>query len=101
MATTVIGENTPGTTSGCIAWAALVLGTFILMHPYPGIVHDGVLYLGQALARLSPDIYEQDVFFRFYERAKSRGGTTTVMEGDHVVHLSQTDELARLLEEAL
>ena len=44
---------------------------------------------------------EQDGFFRFYERAKARGWTTTVMEGDHVVHLSQTDELARLLEEAL
>ena len=44
---------------------------------------------------------EQDMFFRFYERAKSRGWTTSVMEGDHVVHLSQTEELARRLEQAL
>jgi alpha-N-arabinofuranosidase len=44
---------------------------------------------------------EQDGFFRFYERAKARGWATTVMEGDHVVHLSKTNELATLLEEAL
>lgn len=44
---------------------------------------------------------EQDGFYRFYERAKSRGWTTSVMTGDHIVHVSQTDELARLLEAAL
>jgi beta-xylosidase len=42
---------------------------------------------------------EQDGFFRFYERAKSRGWTASVMEGDHVVHLTKTKELADLLAE--
>lgn len=42
----------------------------------------------------------EDVFFRYYERAKARGWKTEIMEGDHVVHLSQTRETARRLEEA-
>jgi pimeloyl-ACP methyl ester carboxylesterase len=44
---------------------------------------------------------EQDAFFRFYERARARGWTTQIMEGDHVVHLTKTKELAQLLEKAL
>ncbi len=43
---------------------------------------------------------EQDAFFRYYERAKARGWTSLVMEGDHIVHLTKTNELARLLEAA-
>ena len=42
----------------------------------------------------------QDGFFRYYERAKARGWKTQIMEGDHIVHLTKTKELARLLEEA-
>jgi alpha-N-arabinofuranosidase len=44
---------------------------------------------------------EQDGFFRFYARAKSRDWKTVVMTGDHVVHLTQTKELAQILTEAL
>lgn len=33
--------------------------------PYTGITHDGLLYTAQALNRLYPDIYGQDVFFRY------------------------------------
>jgi len=43
---------------------------------------------------------EEDMFFRYYERAKTRGWKTEIMEGDHVVHLTQTRETARRLEEA-
>lgn len=43
---------------------------------------------------------EEDMFFRYYERAKVRGWKTAVMEGDHVVHLTKTRELATRLEEA-
>jgi pimeloyl-ACP methyl ester carboxylesterase len=43
---------------------------------------------------------EQDGFYRFYERAKARGWNASIMEGDHIVHVSETKELARLLEEA-
>jgi hypothetical protein len=43
---------------------------------------------------------EQDGFFRSYERAKARGWKTQIMEGDHIVHLSKTKELAQLLEAA-
>ncbi len=44
---------------------------------------------------------EQDMFFRYYERAKTRGWTTEIMEGPHVVHLTQPVETARLLEAAV
>jgi pimeloyl-ACP methyl ester carboxylesterase len=44
---------------------------------------------------------EQDMFFRYYERANARGWKTEIMEGDHVVHLSQTRETVRRLEEAV
>jgi hypothetical protein len=43
---------------------------------------------------------EQDMFFRYYERAKARGWKTEIMEGDHVVHLTRTKELATRLEAA-
>jgi hypothetical protein len=44
---------------------------------------------------------EQDGFHRYYERAKSRDWKTAVMVGDHVVHLTKTQELAALLEQSL
>ncbi|HEU5078747.1 MAG TPA: alpha/beta hydrolase [Opitutaceae bacterium] len=43
---------------------------------------------------------EEDMFFRYYERANARGWKSQVMEGDHVVHLTKTRELATLLENA-
>jgi hypothetical protein len=46
-------------------WFAVIVGCFILMHPYAGIVHDNVLYLAQALLRLNPDIYGGDPFFQW------------------------------------
>ena len=42
----------------------------------------------------------QDAFFYFYERAKTRGWTTLVMEGDHNVQWSHPKELVGLLEKA-
>lgn len=41
-----------------------------------------------------------DAFYRGYERAKARGWKTIIMEGDHIVHLTNTDGLVRLLEQA-
>lgn len=46
-------------------WCALVIGCFILARPYAGIVHDNVLYLAQALLKLSPEIYSGDAFFQW------------------------------------
>ncbi|HEY0945411.1 MAG TPA: alpha/beta fold hydrolase [Opitutaceae bacterium] len=40
----------------------------------------------------------QDMFYRYYERAKARGWKAEVMVGDHVVHLSKTKETAARLE---
>ena len=64
----------------------------------------------QAIAQKLPTTYiltvdkgkspEQDDFYRFYERAKVRGWTVMVMEGDHNVQRSHPVELVRLLEQA-
>ena len=43
---------------------------------------------------------EQDDFYRFYERARARGWTIHIMEGDHNVQRSHPVELVRLLEQA-
>jgi pimeloyl-ACP methyl ester carboxylesterase len=40
---------------------------------------------------------EKDMFHRYYVRARARGWKALIMQGDHVVHLSQTAETARLL----
>jgi pimeloyl-ACP methyl ester carboxylesterase len=43
---------------------------------------------------------ERDDFYRFYQRAKARGWTTEIMEGDHNVQRSHPNELVKLLEQA-
>src|SRR3972149_6885494 len=44
-------------------WFAVIVAAFLLARPYAGIVHDNILYVGQALARLNPDIYRGDGVF--------------------------------------
>jgi len=41
---------------------------------------------------------DTDGFFGFYERAEARGWKALVMEGDHIVHLTQTARLVEILE---
>lgn len=41
----------------------------LLSSPYEGIRHDSILYLGQALFRLQPEIFRQDLFFQFGSQA--------------------------------
>ena len=48
-----------------VSWFALVAAIFVLAHPYTGIRHDGILYLAQALTRLNPEIFLDDVFFQW------------------------------------
>jgi hypothetical protein len=45
----------PGFVIACIAW--------VLVRPYQGVRHDAILYLGQALKHLAPDVFGRDVFF--------------------------------------
>lgn len=45
-----------------ISTVALV---WVLVRPYRGLEHDGQLYAFQALARLRPDLYANDLFVRF------------------------------------
>jgi pimeloyl-ACP methyl ester carboxylesterase len=64
----------------------------------------------QAIAQKLPTTYiltvdkgkspEQDDFYRFYQRAKARGWTALIMEGDHNVQRSHPNELVKLLEQA-
>lgn len=41
----------------------------LLFHPYRGIWHDSVVYLGQSLARLHPDAFRHDIFFAYGSQA--------------------------------
>ena len=46
-------------------WFAVITAVFLLARPYAGIIHDNILYVAQALARLNPDIYRGDVYFQW------------------------------------
>ncbi len=46
-------------------WCALIAAVLVAAHPYAGVVHDGILYLAQALAHIYPDIYAGDLFFKW------------------------------------
>ena len=41
----------------------------LLFHPYRGIWHDSVVYLGQSLALLHPDTFRHDLFFAYGSQA--------------------------------
>lgn len=45
-----------------LAWLVVPV-VWLLARPYRGIRHDAMLYAGQALSRLWPDIFSHDVFF--------------------------------------
>jgi hypothetical protein len=45
--------------------ALLVIGVWLMLHPYRGIVHDARLYAVQALRQLNPEIFDRDLFFAF------------------------------------
>lgn len=46
-----------------IIGALLGMTVLLLLHRYPGIVHDSILYMGEGLAKRSPDIFAHDLFF--------------------------------------
>lgn len=43
--------------------ALLVLASWLLARPYVGLRHDGILYLGQALLHMQPEVMSRDLFF--------------------------------------
>jgi len=49
--------------------ALLLAAVFVLSHPYIGIRHDGILYLGEALVDLDPARMAHDLFFLFGSQA--------------------------------
>jgi len=62
----IAGAPGPGACRGTpLAPAALVLlfGFWLIVHPYEGLVHDGVLYAAQALRHAHPGIFANDLFF--------------------------------------
>jgi hypothetical protein len=48
-----------------IAFGLVLVALWVILTPYPGITHDGQGYALQAMARLSPAVFADDVFLRF------------------------------------
>ena len=46
-----------------VAGALLGIASILLLHRYYGIYHDAILYMGQGLAQLRPDVMFNDPFF--------------------------------------
>jgi hypothetical protein len=82
-------------------WCAIVTAIFILAHPYIGVHHDGILYLGQALARLHPEIFRGDVFFHW--GSQDRYTLFSPLYGWLIVHLGigRADVILVLLSQGL
>lgn len=78
--------------------------------PHPTATLNQPIRLTNAAAREIPAVYiltvdpgkrpQEDVFFKFHERAKERGWTTWIMDADHVPNINKPKELAELLEKA-
>jgi hypothetical protein len=47
------------------ALTCAMLCIWILQHPYAGLFHDSIFYLIQALARLKPELYSNDIYLRY------------------------------------
>jgi hypothetical protein len=58
-------DRTFATSSRALALTLLVAAVFLLAHPYTGIRHDGTLYLGDALTRLLPGEFRDDLYFKY------------------------------------
>ena len=61
--------DTVGLASMSVA-ALLAAALLAFQRPYHGIWHDSVLYLGQALAVVDPDIFRQDLFFAYGSQSR-------------------------------
>jgi hypothetical protein len=45
--------------------ALVVLGLWMLARPYNGLRHDGIFYIGQVMLHMWPDIFKNDLFFKY------------------------------------
>lgn len=43
--------------------ALLGITVLLLLHRYPGILHDSILYMGEGLAKQAPEVFGRDLFF--------------------------------------
>lgn len=51
-------EPAPG-----FATLVLLAGVWLIVHPYEGLIHDGILYAAQALRHVQPGMFANDPFF--------------------------------------
>ena len=48
-----------------VTLALLIATAMLLSHPFTGVRHDGILYAGEALARLIPGQFHDDLYFHY------------------------------------
>src|SRR4051812_20793529 len=48
-----------------VALLCACITIWIVQHSYYGLVHDSEMYLIQGLARLNPDLFAADIYFRY------------------------------------
>lgn len=64
-ASTPVTKTTSNRYLDTLVLALLVAASWIAMHRYQGIWHDGILYAGQAIFRLDPAPFAKDLFFAY------------------------------------
>lgn len=63
-------RDDPTSTLTRAAGALLGITMLLLLHRYAGIASDSILYMGQALAQIYPDIFAHDLFFQYGSQSK-------------------------------
>jgi hypothetical protein len=61
----VAGDQPLGSKPPVIAFGLIALAAWLTLHLYWGIQHDAVLYTMQGLAHLHPELYSNDIFFKY------------------------------------
>jgi hypothetical protein len=63
-------RNRPHVLAVSLTTILLCVALILLTRPYTGIRHDSILYFGQALAELYPEVFRHDLFFEFGSQAQ-------------------------------
>ena len=65
MTEAIASSSGPGRFALGPAAVLVLVAALLLSHPFTGIRHDGILYAGDALARLQPGQFHDDLYFLF------------------------------------
>ena len=89
--------RTLATPAGLLALVLVYAGIWLALTPYAGMSHDAQAYALQALARLQPEVYAQDLFLRYRSQEEFSAFTWLYAPLVGAIGLEQAASLLTLL----